>query len=181
MASPFSKLREAAARSEFHLAMGQAPQVWKNHCQVLPMVTGEETLAWPGTLPKPRLMRENREFQNIRDFNFRIKNNEYESSTVIPRKAIEDDQTGLINMRMQEWGQAWGTFMDQRFAELLTNGGTAGNVAYDGTVFYADSRTIGDSANIDNNTTSAAATGTSPSPVELKNEMSTILATMLRY
>lgn len=166
----------------FHQGMQSAPNVWKNHCQVVNSTTAEETYAFPGFIPEPRRFLSERNLVGIRDFTFNLENYEYELSFKIARKYWEDDQTGLILERTREVGQVLATFDDSLFGTLLQNGNVAGNTAFDGTVFHSDTRTIGDSANVDNNLTAvAAAADAVPTASELLTALQETIATMSAY
>lgn len=179
-------LRNKAAKATFHQRMESMPQFWQNHCQQETSETNTENYAFPGMLPIPQEFLSSRSIQGMADFNFDLANEEFELSLVINRKHWEDDQTGLINARIGELAEAWGTFNNSRFTTLLTNGNVAGNTGFDGVVFHGDSRTIGASGTIDNNLTAAAAqTGTglttTPTTAELLEQLQVIKATMGRY
>jgi len=169
------------AQRAFHERLAQIPTIWQNHCAVYDSDTAVEPHSFPGFIPKPREFLNGRQIQGIRDFTFNITNNEYELSIAINRKHFEDDQTGLIAERMREVAEVWGTFKDYLFAQMLINGATAGYTAWDGTVFFGDTRAIGGSANIDNATTSAATTGTIPTAGEFIADLKTIKALVRRY
>ena len=171
------------AQRAFHEKLASIPEIWPNHCKQLSSNTQVEPHAFPGFVPQPREFLNGREIQGLNDFTFNIENNEYELSIAINRKHFEDDQTGTIAERMREMAEVWGTFKDYLFAALMTNGATAGNVAFDGTIFYADTRVIGSSANIDNDHTSAATGGTATVPLasELLAVLPTITSVMRKY
>lgn len=176
-----SSLIVKGVEAAFHQKMDAIPQVWPNHCQTLNATTEVMPYAFPGFLPNPREFISGRQFQGILDFTFNVTNKEYELSFAIPRKYFEDDQTGLINARIMEAAEVWAVFKDVQFTTLLTDANVAGSNAWDGTVFHTDTRTIGSSANIDNNLTSAAATGTIPTAAEFIAAVGTARATMVRY
>lgn len=175
------ELRNKGATAAFNEALATIPSVWQNHCMNVPSTTNAETFVFPGYLPVPREFVDSRSFQGMRDFTFTLTNNTYELSLIINRTHWEDDQKALIRARISEAAEAWATFKDSLFATLLTNGNVSGNNGFDGTTFHTDTRTIGASANIDNNTTSAATTGTIPTAAELLAEMAIIKALMWRY
>jgi len=165
----------------FHQRLESMPQVWPNHCMQTTSTTNSETYVFPGMLPVPRVLNNNRNFQNMNDYTFNLANTTYELSMIVNREHWEDDQTGLINQRFADFAEAWGTFKDSLFTTLLTDGNVSGSNGWDGVTFHQDSRTIGASATVDNNTTAAAATGTIPTAAELLTEMATIKALMGRY
>ena len=176
-----NKLAIKGALASFHETLANIPTIWQNHCMMADSTTSVEQYVFPGFVPTPRLFVNGRTIQGLRDFKFNITNNEYELSILIDRKSFEDEQYGLINSRLQELAEVWGTFKDYLFAQLLINGDVSGNVGWDGTLFYTTSRTIGGSATIDNAKTSAAATSTIPSVIEFRAAMESAKATMRGY
>lgn len=159
-------LRTKGALATFHQALDKIPIIWDKHCFIQKSTTNQETYSFPGFVPEPRLFLNSRQFRGMRDFTFNLENFEYELSMIINRKHWEDDQTGLINARMSEMAEVWGTFKDSLFTTHLANGNVAGSTGWDGVVFHGDSRTIGDSGTIDNNISHAAATGTTLTTAE---------------
>lgn len=142
LTSPDS-LRTKGALASFHDAVGAAPEVFRNNCQIVQSDTNAETYSFPGFVPQPRLFLDSRQYQNFRDFTFTLTNNEYELSMIVNRTHWEDDQTGLIRARFSELGDVWGGFKDNLFAQLLAAGSDAGNLAFDGTVFFTTDHSTG--------------------------------------
>lgn len=181
--SKLSNLIVKGVLNNFHEGMESVPSIYPNHCQTINSTTATEQLVWPGQLPRPREYVNGRQIQEIRDFTYSVANSEYELTFLLGRKHLEDDQTGLMMARARECGEAWQEYKEYLFATMVVAGGTS-TATYDGNKFYADSgdaRTIGDSATIDNVTTSAAATSTIPTVDELLDTVSTVKATMMRF
>jgi len=127
-------------------------------------------------------MVDGRRIKELRTFTYDIKNKEYELTVLIPRKWLEDDQTGAIRLRISEMATAWKSYKPYLFTQMLENGGSAGYVAYDGNTFFHDTREEGASGAIDNDATSvAAAANAVPTAAEFLDEMAVIKALMARY
>lgn len=166
----------------FEQAMKTAPSVWRNHTKSLPATTEVMPYAFLGFIPQPRQMIDGRKFVNINSFSFNVTNYEYELSFSILRKWFEDDQLGAIQSRINEVAAVVADYDDYLFAQMLINGGTSGYTGWDGTTFFSDTRVIGQSANIDNNTTSVAAAGDAiPTSLELLADISIIKPLMWAY
>jgi phage major head subunit gpT-like protein len=161
-----SNLITKGVTDAFHQAVETTPTIYQNHCTMVNSQTKIEPHAFPGFLPVPREFIDGRLIQGLRDFSLNITNKTYEMTFAIDRSHFEDDQTGTISQRIQECAEVWATYKDYLFTTMLTNGNVAGNTAFDGVVFHGDTRTIGGSANIDNNLTAAAATTTVPTAAE---------------
>jgi len=99
------------------------------------------------------------ELQGLRPDNFSLTNREYQSAIEVERAALERDQLGLITPRVQQLGQEAARHPGQLiFQHVLNN-----DNAFDASAFFGDTRTIGSSANIDNN---LAGTGTSVAQIQ---------------
>lgn len=156
------------------------PDWWRAHCTELPANAKVEPYGWPGAIPQPRELVDGRRIQEIRAFTYNITNKTYELTFLIPREWLEDDQTGSIRQLVTQCAEAYAAYKLYLFTYMLENGGTL--LAYDGTAFFDDTRTEGDSGTIDNNTTSVAAAATAvPTSAEFLAEMQTIEALMGKY
>lgn len=168
LTSPDS-LRTKGALAVFHEAVGKAPEIWRNHCQVTQSTTNAETYAMLGFAPQPRQFLNGRQFQNMVDMDFTLTNNEYELSMIINRKHWEDDQTGLIRQRFAELGEVWGSFRDNLFAQLLAAGSDSGNTSFDGTTFFHTDHVLGTTGQTnDNDLTTDITAPTQATVVEFK-------------
>lgn len=183
MINIFANITAQGVNAAFIEAMKGVPQWWTNYCTMVPASAEVERLTWPGMLPQPREMISGRNFAGIRDFTYNVTNLEYELTFGIDRKSVEDDQTGGINMRIQEAAEVWAQFKNKQAADMFTNGATAGNVAFDGTVFFADTRVIGDSANIDNNQAEniTSTNVLAPTPDEILTAVNTARTVMWQF
>lgn len=166
MAFKFDKGTVAGVKNEFYGAMAEVPNIWRPFCKDLPASTKTENYAFPGTVPSPRELVNGRQLQGINQFSFQLRNKTYELSFMIDLETLEDDQTGLGMANVREIARGYAAFKNQLFVSLLTNGGT--DTAFDGTAFFADTRVIGSSANIDNNFTSNITDPAVPTTAEFK-------------
>jgi len=119
--------------------------------------TGElNTYEWFGTVPTMTDVSHGGgpPLAGLNEFNFSITNLEYQAALEVRRAALERDQLNLISPRINQLGQEAARHPGKLIFDLFE---TPGN-AFDGSAFFADTRTIGNSANIDNQ---LAGTGTS--------------------
>lgn len=173
-----SSIVTKGVEAAFAEPMSGTPSIWQKHCMNLPATAETMPYAFLGMVPQPREFIGGRNFVNVLDFTYNITNKTYELSWEIPRKWFEDDQVAAIPQRIAEVTGVWAEFKNYQFAQLLINGDQSGYTGWDGTTFYADTRAIGSSANIDNNATSAAATGTQPTAAEFISAYNANRATM---
>ena len=183
------QLRTKGALAAFQEELESIPQLWEQYVQNIASVTNKETHVFAGNVPKPREMLSGRTVASLQDFNFDITNRTYELTMSIKREWFEDDQTGQINQRFRQIGEAFGHYKNELFANLLINGDSAtlgipplnasGGAVF--ATFYGDSGSIGSSGTIDNNISFAAATGTVPTYEEFLNLVSDAKAQMMAF
>lgn len=125
----------------------QAFQGWKQVAMTINSKKLTETYAWLGTPPAMQdVTHDELTLQGLNPFNFSISNNVYKAGIEVGRPALEDDDLGLILPRVRQLGAE----AARHPGELIFNLMEDNNNAYDGTAFFADTRVIGSSANIDN-------------------------------
>lgn len=132
-------------QSSFEAASFQAP--WRE--LALPVTsTGEsESYDWLGTVPvMVDVTHGDIQVEGLGHYDQTIKNLTYKSAIEVARSAFEDDKLNLISPRLGQLGEEAGRHPGQLIFALFESGG----LAFDGTAFFADTRTIGRSANIDN-------------------------------
>ncbi len=175
-----SNVTKRGTLSQFIEAMATAPNVWQKYCEIIPSDAADEEYVWLGALPVPRVKLDGRNFQTMQDFSFTVTNETHEMSLLFKRESVDDDRHGTIQKRITEAAAAWSTYKDSLFATLV-EAGAASTATFDGTEFYTSTRTIGASANIDNLTTSAAATDLDPTSAEILSQLRAIIALMSQY
>lgn len=177
-------LQKLTTKGIERLIMGEldtVPSIWKTHCQMVNATAKVMPYAWAGAVPQPREFIGARRLKEIRAFTYDITSKTYELSILIPREWWEDDQTDAIKGRLAEMAQVWELYKSYLFTQMLVNGATSGNNAYDGNTFFHDTRTEGSSGTIDNKLTSAATTGTIPTSAEFLTGLTTAKYSMLRF
>ena len=123
---------------------------------VIASTKSTETYPWLGGVPKMHEWKDERIPQGMLEHNFSIVNRDWESSIAVDRNAIEDEQYGQINVRVQELATEAARFFDELAFTLIEQGagtsGTAGTIyegvtisCYDGKAFFATNHTEGDS------------------------------------
>lgn len=128
-------------------AAAQEFQGWKQISMTINSKNLTEDYSWLGTPPKMQdVTHDELTLQGLNAFNFSIKNALYKAGIEVERQAIEDDRLGLILPRVRQLGGE----AARHPGELLFNLFETNGNAYDGTAFFADTRVIGSSANIDN-------------------------------
>lgn len=176
----FSNITVKAIEGLFMEVMGKAPNIFRNHCMIQNSTSPQETYSWLGTLPVPREFLNARSFQGLRDFTVTLVNNTYEMSFIVQRNTLEDDSLDQIKTRITEVAEVWATFDDSLFATLLEAGASSTDT-FDGTTFFDDTRTIGSSAAIDNDRTSAISDDNAATATEVGLALEENLSAMWVY
>lgn len=111
------------------------------------------TYTWFGTTPiMEDVTHDQVTLGGLARYNFTIVNREYQAGLEITRAAMERDQLNLHRPRIADLGREAARHPGELIFNLFETPGDA----FDGTAFFADTRVIGESANIDN---SLAGTG----------------------
>jgi len=108
----------------------------------------KEAYGWLGAVPALSEWKDQRKLYGLRAFDYTLTNVNYESTIEVDRNTLEDDKYGMIQHKVRQLAEGAIEHMAQLVFDLLDAG--ASENAYDGTAMFANTRTIGDSANIDN-------------------------------
>lgn len=111
--------------------------------------TDKETYAWLGAAPSMQEWVDKRRLNGLRNFDYTLTNKHYEATIEVDRDTFEDDKYGLITPRVQSLAKAALRYFNERVFSQLDDG--AATKGYDTDYyFFADTRVIGSSGNIDN-------------------------------
>lgn len=166
---------QALFHRDFHAA--QALQGWMQFTSRLRSTKEIESYDWFGTTPVMQDTTHGElQLAELHKYAYTRTNRVYQAGFAIKREAMDDDSLGLLPPRVTQLAQEGARFPGQLVLALFETPGTA----YDGTAFFADARTIGDSANIDNEVevTSAAAV---PTIAEFQSYLAQAQARMLKF
>lgn len=130
---------------EFNAAQGL--QGWAQLALRVPSSGEQNTYEWFGTVPQMQdVSHDQVELRGFGEYNFSITNKEYQAAIEVSRMSLERDRLNLVTPRIQQLaGEA-----ARHPGELIFNLFESNPDAYDGTAFFANARTIGESASIDN-------------------------------
>lgn len=96
-------------------------------------------------------------------YKYTVVNKEFDSGISFHRNDVRRDKTGQVARAIQALGARTGFLPEDLLTALLV----ANPAAYDGTALYADRSALKTGGSINNQTTSAAATGTIPTVAEM--------------
>lgn len=118
--------------------------------------TGDnESYNWLGSPPvMVDVTRGELQIEGAYPYQYSLSNKTYKSAVEIKRATFEDDKYGMMADEIAQLGNEAARHPGQLLFQLFTSGG----LAFDATAFFADTRVIGRSANIDNIQTGTGAT-----------------------
>lgn len=124
-------------------------------CTVVKSDSDSEDYSWLGAVPQVREFIGERQMKDLANFNYNIKNKEWEVSLGIKRSDLADQKFGMITTRIQELAQQAARHQDQLVLEFIKNATTtqtAPYLCYDGQGFIDNDHPTptGGSANQDN-------------------------------
>jgi phage major head subunit gpT-like protein len=144
-----TQFRSLFAR-EFSAA--QALQGWQQFAMFQDSDGEQTTYEWFGTVPQMQdVSHDQVSLRGLDEYNFSIANREYQAAIEVSRMALERDRLNLILPRIAQLSGEAARHPGQLIFELVEDNPDA----YDGTAFFADTRVIGESANIDNDLSGA--------------------------
>jgi len=111
-------------------------------CQIVDSDKEEEKYNFIGTVPQLQKLTDERVIAGLSEYEYTLKNEIYVSGLSIPRKVIEDDQTGQLRTLVSSLAARVANFPDELVFELIKNGATAGYTAYDGVVYFATTHSL---------------------------------------
>lgn len=138
-------------RAIFMQALGELAGVndeWKKIATVFPSNTDRESYNWLGANPSMLEWDDVRTLRDLRDWDYTLVNKHFEATLQVDRDTLADDKYGMIRARIRSLARAYLKKVTEEVFSQLDDGESL--TAYDGTAFFDDSRTIGDSGTVDN-------------------------------
>jgi len=118
----------------FNGAFEGVKPVWNRVAMDVPSTTSQEVYAWLGQIPGFREWIGDRVIQNLKQYDYTIKNKKFESTLGVLRDNIEDDTYGIFNPLFGEMGRLSAVHPDELVFGLCKNGFTS--LCYDGQYFF---------------------------------------------
>lgn len=167
-----------AFNTDFAAAIDLQP--WRNFSAVYQSNTDTETYNGLGSVPKMvDVTHDVLQVEDLYGMDYSLQNLTYKSAFRVPRTYFEDEKLGLVRGKISELAQE----AARHPGELIFNVPITNPLAFDGVALIADTRTIGRSANIDNNlgyTVAAGATGL-PTVLEFQAGLTTARGAMRAF
>jgi phage major head subunit gpT-like protein len=102
--------------------------------QVVPSATRSNEYGWLGQIPRIREWIGDRVVQNIETYGYTIRNRKFEGTIALKRDDIEDDNLGIYNGLLSEFGRSAATFPDELVWPFVKAG--FATTCYDGQYFF---------------------------------------------
>ena len=138
-----------------------------------------ETYAWLGMAPKMREWVGGRQPKGLREQSFQITNKDYEATLEILVKDLRREKFGQIRTRIGELARRTLTHPMLLMTTLIVNGEST--ACYDGQYFFDTDHAEGDSGSQNNDLTFAAATGTTPTVLEMRDAIMASIQAILGF
>lgn len=131
------------------LSAADALGLYSKIATVFPSTGDKETYAWMGATPSMSEWKDQRILRALAAHDYTLTNKHYEATLEVDRDTLEDDKYGLITPRIQGLARAAIRYFDEKVFTLLDDGESEKGYDTD-YYFFANTRVIGSSANIDN-------------------------------
>jgi len=140
----------------------------------VPSTSNREDYGWLGQIPELVEWKDERQLKGILDYDYQIKNKDYEATIQVDRNTIEDDQMNSVKPRINDLAVRAKQHPRKLFLEALVNGATA--LAYDGQAFFSASHSEGMSGTMSN-----IVTGTGTTEAQIGADLDSAVLVMASY
>jgi len=117
----------------------------------VPSTTGENQYEWLGEVPGMKEWVDERTLEDLKAWDYTIKNKDWESTIAVDRNTIEDDQLGIIRPRVMSLAVAAKTHPDELVFSLLAQGFS--QTCFDGQYFFDTDHPLADGSTQSNKIT----------------------------
>ncbi|KRC20171.1 Mu-like prophage major head subunit gpT family protein [Acidovorax sp. Root219] len=125
----------------FQIGLGGAQPMWGQIATLVPSATAEQKYAWLGKFTKFREWIGERQYQNLAQHDYAVKNKTWENTVTVTRDEIEDDHYGIYKPVIQQLGQDAAEHPDELVFSLLKAAFTT--PCYDGQYFFDTDHPVG--------------------------------------
>jgi len=127
-------------KKHFQDGQSQAKPQYTKVATVVPSTTKSNTYGWLGKFPGLKKWIGDRDLKNMKAHSYSVTNEKFESSVVVSKDDIEDDEIGIYAPLAQEAGRASEVHPDELVFPLLKAGFV--DVCYDGQPFFDDEHPV---------------------------------------
>lgn len=163
------------ATFENDFAAAENGQDWARVTMMLDAKGRFMTHQWLGSVPSMQdVSKGDLELEAPDAYNYTRENLTFKAGFEVERSTFEDDELGTIRPKISQLGEEAARHPGQLIFELFRDG--ASGLAFDNVAFFANTRVLGDSANIDN-----LAAGSGITVANILADLSTNRGTMRRF
>lgn len=130
-----------AFNGAFKKGLGRTKPVWDQIAMRIPSTTSENVYAWLAANFQIREWVGDRVMQNLADYNYVIRNKDFEGTVEVLRNAIADDQYGIYSSMFEQMGDSVNQFPDKLVFQALKAGATS--LCYDGQYYFDTDHPVG--------------------------------------
>lgn len=176
----YALLTSRAIVGEIYNRLTQGDESWvMRYAMKVPSRQAIETYGWLGMVPMMREWIGGRDPKKVREFTWAIANKDYEGTLEILVSELRRDASGQLMIRIAEFARrALSHPAKLASARIIAGESTA---CYDGQYFFHTAHSEGDSGAQDNDLTSAAATGTTPTVQEMRDAILGTITAILSF
>lgn len=177
IASAQVKLRDLTAKFDNRVAAATPfyPQV----CYDASSVRTSEKYGWIGNMPGMREWLGERQFSELRAANFVLENKHWESSLLIKKTDLADDNLGQYGPVLEQLGIEAAHHPDELWFSVLEQGEST--ACFDGQFFFDTDHVWGNSGSQSNDITSTVVSTSAPTVAEIKTAIRKMVRTMLAF
>lgn len=125
-------------------------QDWRRATMIVDSSSGFETHSWLGSVPKMAEADGDMILEDPDAYNYTIRNKTFKAGFPVKRDVFEDDRLNIIRPKVAQLADEAARHPGELIFGLARDGSLATSLAFDNVAFFADTRVLGDSANIDN-------------------------------
>lgn len=115
---------------------------WNKIASLVVSTSGEESYSWLGEFSRLREWLGDRQIQQMKVYDYSIKNTKFEATEGISAEYIEDDRYGVLMPKFEDMGYAAASHPDELIFDLLTKGFST--TCYDGQNFFDTDHPVGE-------------------------------------
>lgn len=177
IASAQVKLRDLTAKFDNRVAA--ATPFYPTVCYDASSVRTSEKYGWIGAMPGMREWLGERQFSELRAANFVLENKHWESSLLIKKTDLADDNLGQYGPVLEQLGIEAAHHPDELWFSVLEQGEST--ACFDGQFFFDTDHVWGNSGTQSNDITSTVVSTSAPTVAEIKTAIRKMIRTMLAF
>lgn len=177
IASAQVKLRDLTAKFDNRVAA--ATPFYPSVCYDASSVRTSEKYGWIGNMPGMREWLGERQFSELRAANFVLENKHWESSLLIKKTDLADDNLGQYGPVLEQLGIEAAHHPDELWFSVLEQGEST--ACFDGQFFFDTDHVWGNSGSQSNDITSTVVSTSAPTVAEIKTAIRKMIRTMLAF